>query len=153
MALLKKDTGKIEANDLEALEKDLQFSRRLHFITSKIHSSKDIDDILINMMETVLSLFDADRITIYVVDEASRELVSRFKTGEEINEIRVPISNKSIAGYSAISGKIVSVENAYDSNELKRINPELAFDSSWDGKTGYTTKQVLAAPITFGKDL
>jgi type II secretory ATPase GspE/PulE/Tfp pilus assembly ATPase PilB-like protein len=153
MALFKKDTGKIEANDLEVLEKDLQFSRRLHFITSKIHSSKDIDDILINMMESVLSLFDADRITIYVVDEASKELVSRFKTGEEINEIRVPISNKSIAGYSAISGKIVSVENAYDSNELKRINPELAFDSSWDGKTGYTTKQVLAAPITFGKDL
>ncbi|UCF73435.1 MAG: GAF domain-containing protein, partial [Deltaproteobacteria bacterium] len=153
MALFKKDTGKIEANDLEALEKDLQFSRRLHFITSKIHSSKDIDDILINMMESVLSLFDADRITIYVVDEASKELVSRFKTGEETNEIRVPISNKSIAGHSAVSGKIVSVENAYDSNELKRINPELAFDSSWDGKTGYTTKQVLAAPITFGKDL
>ena len=153
MALFKKDMGKIEANDLEVLEKDLQFSRRLHFITSKIHSSKDIDDILINMMESVLSLFDADRITIYVVDEASKELVSRFKTGEEINEIRVPISNKSIAGYSAISGKIVSVENAYDSDELKRINPELAFDSSWDGKTGYTTKQVLAAPITFGKDL
>ena len=153
MALVREDTAKRKRSDIEVLEKDLRFSQRLRAITSQIHSSKDIDDILINMMETVLSLFDADRITIYVVDEVSRELVSRFKTGDEINEIRVPISRKSIAGYSAISRKIVRVENAYDTNELKRMNPELAFDSSWDGKTGYTTKQVLAAPITFGKDL
>ena len=153
MALFKEDTVKKKASDIEVLEKDLRFSRRLQALTSRVHSSKDIDDILINMMEAVLSLFDADRITIYVVDEASKELVSRFKTGEEINEIRVPISKKSIAAYSAISRRIVSVENAYDSNELRRINPEVSFDSSWDGKTGYTTKQVLAAPITFGKVL
>ena len=153
MALFKEDTVKKKASDIEVLEKGLRFSRRLQALTSRVHSSKDIDDILINMMEAVLSLFDADRITIYVVDEASKELVSRFKTGEEINEIRVPISKKSIAAYSAISRRIVSVENAYDSNELRRINPEVSFDSSWDGKTGYTTKQVLAAPIAFGKDL
>ena len=140
-------------NTVETLQKDLQFSKRLNFITNKIHSSKDIDDILINLMESVLSLFDADRLTIYVVDEASKEIVSRFKTGEEINEIRVPINNASIAGYSAKSGKIVNIANAYDSNELKRINPELTFDRSWDEKTGYKTRQVLAAPITFDKNL
>jgi len=140
-------------NTVETLQKDLQFSKRLNFITNKIHSSKDIDDILINLMESVLSLFDADRLTVYVVDEASKEIVSRFKTGEEINEIRVPISDSSIAGYSAKSGKIVNIANAYDSNELKRINPELTFDRSWDEKTGYKTRQVLAAPITFDKNL
>ena len=140
-------------NTVETLQKDLQFSKRLNFITNKIHSSKDIDDILINLMESVLSLFDADRLTIYVVDEASKEIVSRFKTGEEINEIRVPISDSSIAGYSAKSGKIVNIANAYDSNELKRINLELTFDRSWDEKTGYATRQVLAAPITFDKNL
>jgi len=147
MALFEKD------NTVETLQKDLQFSKRLNFITNKIHSSKDIDDILINLMESVLSLFDADRLTIYVVDEASKEIVSRFKTGDEINEIRVPISDSSIAGYSAKSGKIANIANAYDSNELKRINPELTFDRSWDEKTGYKTRQVLAAPITFDKNL
>ena len=147
MALFEKD------HIVETLQKDLQFSNRLNFITNKIHSSKDIDDILINLMKSVLSLFDADRLTIYVVDKASKEIVSRFKTGDEINEIRVPISDSSIAGYSAKSGKIVNIANAYDSDELKRINPELTFDRSWDEKTGYTTMQVLAAPITFDKYL
>jgi len=153
MALVKIHNKKEKVNDVEVLQKDLQFTKRLSSITSKIHSSKDIDDILINLMESVLSLFDADRLTIYVVDEASKEIVSRFKTGDEINEIRVPITSKSIAGYSAESRKIVSIQNAYDSNELKRINPELTFDKSWDEKTGYITKQVLAAPIRFGTQL
>ncbi len=72
MALFKKD------NTVETLQKDLQFSKRLNFITNKIHSSRDIDDILINLMESVLSLFVADRLTLYVLDEASKEIVSRF---------------------------------------------------------------------------
>ncbi len=147
MALSEKD------NTVETLQKDLQFSNRLNFITNKIHSSKDIDDILINLREDILSLFDADRLTIYVVDGISKEIFSRFKTGEEINEIRVPINNTSIAGYSAKSGKMANIRNAYDYDELKRINHELTFDKSWDEKTGYNTKQVLVAPIKFDKYL
>jgi len=101
MAPPKTDSKKEELNNIEALQKELQFSKRLNFITNKINSSKDIDDILINLREDILSLFDADRLTIYVVDGISKEIFSRFKTGEEINEIRVPINNTSIAGYSA----------------------------------------------------
>ncbi len=153
MALPKMDTKNKEANDVEALQRELQFSKKLNFITNKINSSKDIDDILINLRDSILSLFDADRLTIYVVDGANKEIVSRFKTGEEINEIKVPLNNKSIAGYCACSGKIANVANAYDSSELKQINPELTFDGSWDEKTGYTTKQVLVAPIKFNKYL
>ncbi|GAG79198.1 unnamed protein product, partial [marine sediment metagenome] len=55
-------------------QKELQFSKRLNFITNKINSSKDIDDILINLREDILSLFDADRLTIYVVDGISKEM-------------------------------------------------------------------------------
>jgi len=149
MALPKSESKKERPNDIEVLQRQLQFSRRLNFITNKINSSKDIDDILINLSDSILSLFDADRLTIYVVDGANKEIVSRFKTGEEIKEIRVPLNNKSIAGYCASSGKIASIANAYDNNELKRINPELIFDKSWDEKTDYKTRQVLVAPIKF----
>jgi type II secretory ATPase GspE/PulE/Tfp pilus assembly ATPase PilB-like protein len=149
MVLPKSESKKERPNDIEVLQRQLQFSRRLNFITNKINSSKDIDDILINLSDSILSLFDADRLTIYVVDGANKEIVSRFKTGEEIKEIRVPLNNKSIAGYCASSGKIASIANAYDNNELKRINPELIFDKSWDEKTDYKTRQVLVAPIKF----
>jgi len=153
MALAKADNAGGAERSVETLQEELRFSKRLNFITNKINSSKDIDDILINLVESILSLFDAERLTIYVLDEANKELVSRFKTGNEIDEIRLPLNDESIAGYSAIHETITNIANAYDSSELKKMSPRATFDRSWDEKTGYVTKQVLSAPIKFGKDL
>ncbi|MBW1962600.1 MAG: GspE/PulE family protein [Deltaproteobacteria bacterium] len=41
------------------------------------------------------------------------------------------------------------MKNVYDQGELAAIDPDLKFDSSWDKKTGFITRQVLVAPITF----
>jgi type II secretory ATPase GspE/PulE/Tfp pilus assembly ATPase PilB-like protein len=137
----------------KSLEEQLRFQKRLNNITLKIHSAKDTNDILLNLQGEILGLFDADRITIYVVDGVKKQIVSRFKTGDEVSEIRVPISNESISGYCAAGGKMVNIINAYDDNELRRINPDLKFNKSWDEKTGYKTTQVLAAPILYNKYL
>jgi type II secretory ATPase GspE/PulE/Tfp pilus assembly ATPase PilB-like protein len=149
MAAIAKEPARSE----KSLEEQLQFQKRINTITNKIHSAKDTDDILDNLQDDILALFDADRITIYVVDGASRQVVSRFKTGGEVNEIRVPINSDSITGYCASFGKVINIANAYDEEELKRINPDLNFDRSWDKKSGYKTKQVLVAPITFNRYL
>jgi type II secretory ATPase GspE/PulE/Tfp pilus assembly ATPase PilB-like protein len=143
-----------EAVSREAtLELQLQFQKRLNNITNKIHSAKDTNDILINLQSDILGLFDADRITIYVVDGLKRQIVSRLKTGAELAEIRVPIDNSSISGYCAATGKMVNIKNAYDDVELNRLNLELVFNKSWDQKTGYRTTQVLVAPIVYNKYL
>ena len=99
-------TAKEPAQSEKSLEEQLQFQKRLNTITNKIHSAKDTDDILVNLQDEILALFDADRITVYVVDGASRQVVSRFKTGSEASEIRVPINNDSITGYCASFGKV-----------------------------------------------
>jgi type II secretory ATPase GspE/PulE/Tfp pilus assembly ATPase PilB-like protein len=135
------------------LERQLQFQKRLNNITNKIHSAKDTNDILLNLQSEILGLFAADRITIYVVDGVNKQIVSRFKTGSEVAEIRVSINNSSISGYCAASGKVVNITNAYDDNELRRINKELIFNKSYDQKTGFRTTQVLAAPILHNKYL
>ncbi|MEJ2723451.1 MAG: GspE/PulE family protein [Deltaproteobacteria bacterium] len=135
------------------LEDQLQFQKKLNNITNQIHSAKDTNEIVFNLQNDILSLFDAQRLTIYVVDGIKKQIVSKIKTGDEIAEIRVPISNDSIAGYCAVSGKIVNVGNAYDQDELKRINSQLQFNKSVDEKTGFKTVQVLAAPISYNKYL
>jgi type II secretory ATPase GspE/PulE/Tfp pilus assembly ATPase PilB-like protein len=137
----------------KALEEQLKFQKRLNNITNKIHAAKDTSDILLNLQGEILSLFDADRITIYMVDGIKRQIVSKFKTGNEVSEIRVPIGNDSIAGYCAASGKLAGIANAYDDTELKRLSPGLTFDKSWDEKTGYKTNQVLVAPVSYNKYL
>jgi len=151
MAAIAKKTD--EAARQASLEQQLKFQKRLNNITNKIHSAKDTNDILINLQSEILILFDADRITIYVVDGVKKQIVSRFKTGTEVAEIRVPISNESISGYCAASGKVVNITNAYDDNELRRINKKLTFNKSFDQQTGYKTTQVLAGPISHNKYL
>ena len=87
------------------------------------------------------------------MDGKKRELVSRFKSGLEISEIRIPISINSISDFAAFKQKIVNIRNVYDDAELAKIDAELKFDKSWDKKTGYHTKQVLVCPIVFQKYL
>ncbi|MBW1805743.1 MAG: Flp pilus assembly complex ATPase component TadA, partial [Deltaproteobacteria bacterium] len=129
----------------------LSYYKALNDIANQIHSAKDINEILINLKDQMLSLFDADRITIYVVDGKKKEIYSRFKAGPVPGEIRVLINNKSIAGYTANNVQLTNISNAYDKHELSMINKDLSFDSSWDEKANYVTKQILTVPIFFKK--
>jgi hypothetical protein len=94
-----------------------------------------MDEILINLKDEITDLFEAERLTVYVVDGKKRELVSRFKSGDEISEIRVPVSLSSTAGYSAFKQRLINIKNVSDDKELAAIDPALKFDKSWDQKT------------------
>ena len=88
MAAIAKKTD--QAGSREAsLEQQLLFQKRLNNITNKIHSAKDTNDILINLQSEILSIFDADRITIYVVDGVKKQIVSKFFRINGINQLGV----------------------------------------------------------------
>jgi type II secretory ATPase GspE/PulE/Tfp pilus assembly ATPase PilB-like protein len=140
-------------NGFDHLKSEVEYRTRLQEIGNKINAAKDLDEILIDLREEIISLFEADRLTVYVIDGVKRELVSRFKSGDEVSEIRIPVSKSSIAGYSALNQQVLNIRNVYDENELHVIDEELRFDKSWDQKTGFRTKQVLAYPIIFQKYL
>lgn len=116
-------------------------------ITNRIHAAQNIKQILVDLKSGILNIFNANSITIYVVDKMRNEIYSMFLAGTQLKEIRLPINNKSIAGYVANTGAVINIENAYNQKELKSIEAELTFDDSWDKKTGFKTKQVLATPI------
>ena len=126
---------------------------RLLDITNRVHSASNVDEILIDLQDDIIKLFEAERLTIYVVDGIKKDLVSRVKSGDEISEIRVPISTTSLAGYSAYKGRLVNIKNVYDEKELAAIDPKLNFDKSWDERTGFRTRQALVAPVSFQKYL
>ena len=119
-------------NESNEQKEKLTYYKALNDIANQIHSAKDINEILINLKDQILSLFDADRITIYVVDGKKKEVYSRFKAGDIPEEIRVPINNKSIAGYTINNAQITNIANAYERHELTMINKDLSFDRSWD---------------------
>jgi type II secretory ATPase GspE/PulE/Tfp pilus assembly ATPase PilB-like protein len=135
------------------LRSEVEYRTRLQEIGNKINAARDLDEILIDLKDEITGLFSAERMTVYVIDGVKRELVSRFKSGEEVAEIRIPVTKDSLAGYSALTHQLLNVANVYDDKEISAIDEGLHFDKSWDQKTGYRTRQVLVFPIIFQKYL
>ena len=133
---------------IQHLSSEVIYRTRLQAICNRLNSASDLDEILIDLKEDITSLFAADRVTVYVVDAQKRELVSRFKSANDIEEIHIPISTRSIAGWCALKNQSVNLKNAYDVKELAAIDPKLRFDERWDMQTGFTTRQVLPIPLS-----
>jgi len=146
-------TSKRKDRHIIELTSEVAYRTRLQRICNKINAAANLDEILINLKDDITSLFEVERITVYVVDENKHQLVSRFKSGNDIEEIRIPISANSIAGWCAVKNTVINIKDAYNSKELATIDPKLRFDDRWDLKTGFKTRQILARPIGFRNQL
>jgi adenylate cyclase len=141
--------------DLTRRVKDLpvpQFASLLEQITKEFeHFLRAIEMInneaLETMLEQILEAFtlkigqilQADRTTIFLVDEEREQLWSKIAQGEGEKplEIRVPL-NVGIAGHVAATGKCLNIADVY-SHPL--------FNRDVDRQTGYRTRSVLCMPI------
>jgi type II secretory ATPase GspE/PulE/Tfp pilus assembly ATPase PilB-like protein len=126
----------------------LAFQKQLQLVTNKIHATSNIDEIMLEVSSDICQLFNADRLTIYSVGEDKQSIVSKVKTGlNSFKDLKLPIAEHSIAGYVAMSRKLINIKDVYDDGELKSVNPNLRFLQEVDKRTGYRTKQQLVAPI------
>ena len=126
----------------------LEFLKNLQLVTNKIHATNNIDEIMLETSQDICELFSCDRLTIYVVSEDKQNIVSKVKTGlNSFKDIKLPISEQSIAGYVAVMRKLANVNDVYDDVELKRFSPSMCFLKEVDKRTGYRSKQMLVAPI------
>ncbi|MCB1984806.1 MAG: GspE/PulE family protein [Burkholderiales bacterium] len=126
----------------------LDFSKNLQTVTNKIHAASDIDEIMLEVSKDICGLFNADRLTIYTLSEDKTYLTSRVKTGlDSFQDLKLTISEHSIAGFVGLRKKTVNIEDVYNKRELKALNENLTFLQEVDKRTGYRTKQMLVAPI------
>ena len=136
-----------QQDSILVLQERLAYEQRLVQLVDRIHAAKSLDSLFLELQGEILGLIDADRMTLYAVDPEKKEIYSKFLSIDTVKEIRLPIAERSIAGYVASTGKVVNITDAYDKAEVAKISPTLAFDSSWDKKTGFRTRQILAMPI------
>jgi transcriptional regulator with GAF, ATPase, and Fis domain len=131
----------------------LAFFKGLQAVTNRVHATENIDEIIFELSAEICSLFAADRLTIYVVDESRTTISSRVKTGlHSIRTIRLPIAENSVAGYVALTGQMLNIHDAYDERELKAISSRMEFRREVDDRTGYRCHQMLVAPIASPDD-
>jgi len=141
------------STQITQLEEKLNLRKRLQDITNRINAAQNLKQILVDLRDDILNLFDAHSITIYVANRQRNEIYAMFLAGSELKQIRLPINNQSISGYVANNRKAVNIIDAYHDDELKKIDGELNFDSSWDKKSGFRTREVLAVPILYEDNL
>ncbi|HEY0432675.1 MAG TPA: ATPase, T2SS/T4P/T4SS family, partial [Chitinophagaceae bacterium] len=137
--------------NLAEMSHKLDFQRKLQAVTNKIHATSNIDEIMLELSQDICSLFEAERLTIYVLSEDRSSIISKVKTGlSSFKDLKLPINEQSIAGFVALSKKLINIRDVYDDNELRVHNPNLKFLKEVDKRTGFRTKQMLVAPVVDG---
>jgi len=130
------------------------FYKQLQLVTTKIHETENIDQIMLEASQDICKLFNADRLTLYAVNEERTSIVSKIKTGLNTSkDLKLPISAQSIAGYAAYSKQLLNIADVYDDEALKRVHPTLSFLKEVDKRSGYRTKQMMVVPILDGDKL
>jgi serine phosphatase RsbU (regulator of sigma subunit)/anti-sigma regulatory factor (Ser/Thr protein kinase) len=102
-------------------------------------ASSDLDHLLQRIVNVLVETLDAERGTLYLVDEATGQLVSQVlvEDREGLQQVRLEVG-QGIAGYVASTGAVLNIPDAY-------LDPR--FDPTFDQATGYRTRTILAAPM------
>ncbi len=139
--------GQVQGN-VNDMGAQLEFTKSLNHVTNKIHATSNIDEIMLDVSKDICNLFNADRLTVYVVGEDKASLISKVKTGlNSFKDLKLPIAEQSIAGFAAFHKRLLNIKDVYDEHELASFSPTLHFLQDVDKRTGYRTKQMLVAPI------
>lgn len=101
------------------------------------HTQSDLNRILHAIVDTAVALIRADRGTFYLVDHATRELVSRAAHLPEIAEIRLRMG-EGVAGWVAQNAEAIRVS---EGDAKHRIAQRI------DQTTGYNTRNLVSTPI------
>lgn len=135
-----KSTDELQSRIAElesALDDERRTSRALREVGNALGTTLELDALLELILAKLTDVVGADRATLFLLDSARQELVSRHVVGGALQELRVPMGT-GIAGGVATSGAAVRLDNAYS-------HPQ--FSPEWDKITGYTTQSILAVPL------
>jgi HD-GYP domain-containing protein (c-di-GMP phosphodiesterase class II) len=124
-------------------------SNELVTIARAMTTERDVGKLLGVILEKSRFVTGADAGSIYVVEGDESRRMLRFKLTQndsvtfDSREFVVPVSHKSISGAAALDRKAINIADVYD---LPHQSP-FQFDRSFDVRTGYRTKSMLACPL------
>ena len=119
------------------VQKKLSDFAALLEVAKAMSAEKDLHRLMRLVTTQSSRLLNADRASLYLVDEQTSELYTWIADGLEIKEVRTSIG-KGIAGMAAKCRKMLNVPDAY-------ADPN--FNPGWDKRTGYRTRTILCAPL------
>lgn len=138
----------------DQLEKQLsERTRELQEVSNigaALSTVRDHSVLLTMILNKARELSRADAGSLYLLDESDGQKVLRWKLAQNdsidvsFEERVLPITRKSLAGYVAMTGETLAIDDAYN------LPPgtEYEINRSFDEKNGYLTKSLLVFPMT-----
>jgi HD-GYP domain-containing protein (c-di-GMP phosphodiesterase class II) len=136
----------LEAGDRRNRQRMTEMNR----IGISLSAERDIDKLQDLILQSCRQLTNADGATLYLVEESEDgHRMLRFAWSQSLSvdapfsTFKMPLIEKSIGGYTVLSGRSQVVEDAY------HLPPHVpfAFNSSFDEQHGYKTKSMLCVPM------
>jgi HD-GYP domain-containing protein (c-di-GMP phosphodiesterase class II) len=118
-------------------------------IGKSLSLERDPDVLLRTILYLSKKITGADAGSIFLVEEAPGGNRLRFKQSHtfsldlDYSEFTLPLDTNSIAGYVAVTGEVLNLEDVY---RLPADSP-VTFNPEFDKRTGYRTKSMLVVPM------
>lgn len=122
----------------------------IHKIGIALSTVRDHDVLLPMILTKARELSRSDAGSLYLLDQADGERVLRWKLAQndsiqvDFQEMTLPITEESLAGYVALTGETLSIADAYDLPKGVPYN----INNSFDRANGYLTRSMLVFPMS-----
>jgi len=129
--------------------RDRRNMERLHEVGRALASEQDLDKLLEMILVQARQLVTAEAGSLYLVvgEGSARELLfahtQNAKVSLPYHRFRMPISKSSMAGFAAITGECLNIEDAYRISETSPYR----FNDSFDRQARYRTISMLVVPL------
>jgi HD-GYP domain-containing protein (c-di-GMP phosphodiesterase class II) len=137
--------------ELETAERERE---QLNEIGIALSSQRDVRELLNLILAKAREITRADAGSLYLIeDDADGQRHLRFMLTQNdslvfpFKEFTLPLAEDSMAGYTALRGKVMNFADAY------HIPPEMPFhfNDHYDRESGYRTKSLLTLPMRNAK--
>ncbi len=124
-----------------AMEREARLLKLVEFI-SRISASLDVEEILAMIIQQARELLGTEAASLFIVEESTGDLVLKLASNADNNfdfsQVRVP-RGKGIIGQVVSNGKPTIVQD---------VRREKSHFQEIDLQTGFTTRSILAIPMT-----
>ena len=143
----------------QAVSRKTQDLHELNKIGVALSAERDINKLLDLILFKCREITAADAGSLYLVkrkkddaapgsDHLSFELAQNDSVAVSFEKREVPLNETSIAGYAALSGKVVNVPDAYN----PPAGSPFKVSRSFDEKSGYKSRSMLVVPMRDHQD-
>src|SRR5262245_45709535 len=106
-------------------------------VTKEMAAERSFERLMALIVQRACDSLHCERSSLFLFDEESQELYTRWVTKLEIDEIRLP-SNKGVVGLAVETRQPQFVDDPY-------AHPK--FDPSFDRTTGFRTRNIVCMPL------